>query len=210
MSSHRLGRRDVASVQRLRAAGFRPRETGEDEQISELWYRDGCQARLNGPNGAIEVRWPSGSEWVSVNEELSVLMTLAGRVRDHGDTLYLKLRPWAHTVKTVLQMLTGLGAAVAILWAVIGTGAFPNVASSTDRIAAALAVSAAIELAYTLFTPGPDEVIDPLMLGISSGLLIISSKLHDAPVPLGAALLFGVVGLGGLFVLRRRFIDHHE
>lgn len=31
-------------------------------------------------------------------------------------------------------------------------------------IATALAVAAALELAYTLFTPGPDEAIDPLML----------------------------------------------
>lgn len=35
-------------------------------------------------------------------------------------------------------------------------------------IAKALAVSAGIELAYMLFTDGPDEAIEPLLLGITS------------------------------------------
>lgn len=36
----------------------------------------------------------------------------------------------------------------------------------------ALAAAAVIELAYTFFTDGPDEAIDPLILGLSSAMLI--------------------------------------
>ena len=35
-----------------------------------------------------------------------------------------------------------------------------------------LAAAAALELAYTLFTPGPDEALDPLMLGLSATILL--------------------------------------
>ena len=38
-------------------------------------------------------------------------------------------------------------------------------------IASALAAATVIELAYTLFTPGPDEALDPVLLAIASALL---------------------------------------
>lgn len=202
-----VGRRSKVLEARLRAAGFRPQGTDQDEQPPEVWHRDGWEAQLT--RAGIEIRRPGRSEWTSVRDELAMLMPLAGRYepRDWGEALYQWLRPWAHTAKTALQMIIGVAAAVVIVRSAMQHDGFPDVAATTDKIAAALAVSAAIELAYTLFTPGPDEAIDPLMLGLSSGLLIISAKLHERPVPLGVALLLGVVGLGVLFAIRHRFIN---
>lgn len=42
-------------------------------------------------------------------------------------------------------------------------------------VAAALAISCGIQLAYMLITDGPDEAVDPLMLGIASTILLILS-----------------------------------
>lgn len=42
-------------------------------------------------------------------------------------------------------------------------------------VAAALAVSCGIQLAYMLITDGPDEAVEPLMLGIASTILLILS-----------------------------------
>jgi hypothetical protein len=39
-----------------------------------------------------------------------------------------------------------------------------------------LATAAAIELAYTLFTAGPDEALDPVMLGLSAALILQLGK----------------------------------
>jgi hypothetical protein len=81
--------------------------------------------------------------------------------------------------------------------------------TSVAVFASALAVAAAIELAYTLFTPGPDEALEPLMLGLSSGILFLISENADknlsAPAQFSAVLL-GVLALGFLFVIRRYFL----
>jgi len=42
-------------------------------------------------------------------------------------------------------------------------------------VAAALAISCGVQLAYMLVTDGPDESVDPLMLGIASAILLILS-----------------------------------
>ncbi len=42
-------------------------------------------------------------------------------------------------------------------------------------VAAALAISCGIQLAYMLITDGPDEAVEPLMLGIASTILLILS-----------------------------------
>jgi hypothetical protein len=77
-------------------------------------------------------------------------------------------------------------------------------------ITAGLAAAAAVELAYTLFTPGPDEALDPLMLGLSAGILLLVTR-PDVPVAwqfLGTVL--GVLALGLLFLIRRQFLKSDE
>ena len=137
--------------------------------------------------------------------------------RNPGRWLYHKARPWAYGIKVFLQMIVGVGAVVDIIWHVEQSASahqgtaplFPGITTSVTVVAAALAVAAAIELAYTLFTPGPDETLEPLMLGLSSGILFLITendpKILSAPAQF-AAVLLGVLALGALFFIRRRFL----
>jgi hypothetical protein len=93
--------------------------------------------------------------------------------RAPGIWLYRHGQPSAHAVKVVLQMIVGVGAVIdigrhvahAIAIRTVSSPLAPSTVVSVRIIAYALAVAAAIELAYTLFTPGPDEALDPLMFG---------------------------------------------
>jgi hypothetical protein len=70
-------------------------------------------------------------------------------------------------------------------------------------IAVALAASAVIELAYTLFTPRPDEALDPLMLGLSAAMLVqVASVKSDTLLRDVGALLLETIVLGLLFAIR--------
>lgn len=73
-------------------------------------------------------------------------------------------------------------------------------------IATALAISAAVELAFTLFTDGPDEALDPLMLGLSAALLLTLGKLK-LDWTSGLAVLLLVLALAVLFCIRRWLAD---
>ena len=44
----------------------------------------------------------------------------------------------------------------------------------------AMMVSAAIELAYMLFTPGPDEAVEPLIIGIAGSALYVLSDYNES------------------------------
>lgn len=135
-----------------------------------------------------------------------------------GVWLYRTSTGWAHGVKVALQMVVGIAAVIDIgmhfvhsiaterKWAPIA----PDVATSVKIIASALAVAAAIELAYTLYTPGPDEALDPLMLGLSSGLLLLITTSGISAVTQYGGVLLGVVALGGLFIIRRYLIGEDE
>lgn len=45
-------------------------------------------------------------------------------------------------------------------------------------VGSALSVSAGVELAYMLFTPGPDEAVEPLILGVAGAVLLAVSEDH--------------------------------
>ncbi|WDE01007.1 hypothetical protein [Thalassomonas actiniarum] len=49
-------------------------------------------------------------------------------------------------------------------------------------ISQSMMVSAAIELGYMLFTPGPDEAVEPLILGIAGTALLVLSDENNASV----------------------------
>jgi hypothetical protein len=138
---------------------------------------------------------------------------------DPGGTLYRKLKPWAHLVKVILQMVVGIGAATYIGWyayqyltshhADFGPH-LEVVSGAVHVIAFALAIAAGIELAYTLFTPGPDEALDPLMLGISSGILLLVNTPGPQPLLQFFGVLLGVLALGALFLIRRHLLDQND
>jgi drug/metabolite transporter (DMT)-like permease len=79
-----------------------------------------------------------------------------------------------------------------------------------STIGVGLAVAAAVELAYTLFTDGPDEALDPLMLGLSAALILQLGHADRFAWTEGLAAILYVGALAGLFVVRRRLADVQE
>jgi hypothetical protein len=130
-----------------------------------------------------------------------------------ADWVYAWIAPKARLIKAVVQMFIGF-LAVARLIAMMWNGNtwwapdFPGAEQSLAFIGAALAAATVVELAYTLFTDGPDEVLDPLMLGISAFLIIELGKSHTQIVwGTGLGLLLSAITLGILFAIRQRFIE---
>lgn len=72
-------------------------------------------------------------------------------------------------------------------------------------VAGALALSSGIQLAYMLVTHGPDEAIEPVMLGIASAILLILSKIEPEKWNICYALVLFVmiVCIAILFALSR-------
>ncbi len=140
-----------------------------------------------------------------------------GFLTDDRDFPFRLLQTPARNIKTLLQF--AIGAALAFLliyrtWLefrpdsnLMSVG--PIVAWIKEPIlklvGKALILSAGFELAFTLFTPGPDEAIDPLLLGLSATALITAS---EGPLTLCRAGLIGLLALtiGFLFFIRERFV----
>jgi hypothetical protein len=74
-------------------------------------------------------------------------------------------------------------------------------------IGVALAAGAAIELAYNLFTHGPDEAFDPLMLGLSAAIILQLGKVHGFDLKQAASAIIYVVALGATFAIRKRLAE---
>ena len=167
-----------------------------------------CFKPADGDGGCdVGARWDDGP-WVPFDRVAAVF---GGPSTSWGSWLYRHAQPGAYLAKIILQMAIGAGAAFKIGVLVLGgTADAPwsvEFGLATEQtlaiIGGALAVAAAIELAYTLFTPGPDEALDPLMLGLSAALLLLMSKDTPQFVPQFVAALIGVVALGVLFQIRR-------
>ena len=130
--------------------------------------------------------------------------------------LYDITEPVARFLKVILQMGIGV-TAVALIWRMVllawhdeSKNNLPDIEATLTVIAAALAVAAAVELAYTLFTQGPDEAIDPLMLGLASALALQLAKAKDLTPSQGLATLAYTAGLGLLFAIRRAFVSSDD
>jgi hypothetical protein len=123
-----------------------------------------------------------------------------------------KVQNAAKFIKAIVQMLIGIGAVVFVF-----VNLKPNVngtfASDILKTAAvALACSAAVDLVYMLFTPGPDEAVDPLILGMSAtALYLLHNQLDDhfelqvqhvVPLVLLVVLIGFLVGIKNKFPLK--------
>lgn len=104
------------------------------------------------------------------------------RLRNAGKDLYDTVQPPAEAIKAFVQF--GIGISVVVIFAyqwINHRQRHFNISHSALAIVGyGLAVSAAVELAYTFFTKGPDEALDPLILGLSSFTLIALSDI-DPP-----------------------------
>ncbi len=128
--------------------------------------------------------------------------------------LYDKCKNQAKSIKTIGQMIVGaMTVAGVLVAATIDAIHLTNISAGTQALtsdvfaitAAGLAVAAAFELAYTLYTPGPDEALNPLLLGVSSAFLFLASKSTQLDWQFGFAAVFVTAALYGLFKIRERF-----
>lgn len=74
-----------------------------------------------------------------------------------------------------------------------------------------LGISAGIEMAYMLFTPGPDEAVEPIILGLASTLLYILSIIDlsntAALIQYSVLIVSLAITIGGLFFIKERFVN---
>ena len=147
--------------------------------------------------------------------------------------IYIIAEPYAENFKAALQMIIGFGLTVLLTLKLIhhlleylflvpayqGMLAFardtflskyvyhqPTIAI----VGFALAYSTAVELAYTLFTSGPDEAINPLILGLSATILIILSNTTNFDVNKAVGFTLLVAVLAGLFIFSKKFVDKSD
>jgi hypothetical protein len=130
--------------------------------------------------------------------------------------IYRKAERPALIVKALIQMLIGLATVSLLGWRIYrdirhgSLGALLSVKTRGelfDLVGYALAAAAVVELAHTLYTHGPDEALDPLMLAISAALLLQLGKVEVFDWRQGIAALLYVAALGGLFVIRDVFFN---
>jgi hypothetical protein len=107
----------------------------------------------------------------------------------------------AENLKAILQMAIGVITVCVVGWRFLYAPIPSPAKLILEGTGVGLAAAAALELAYTLFTPGPDEALDPLMLALSATILLKLSETSISLANAGAFLLLGVL-LAVLFATR--------
>jgi hypothetical protein len=118
------------------------------------------------------------------------------------------VQDWAQLVKTFLQYIIGV-TIVALLLVQVLTLALNNelhlayleqeASNLLKIVAVGLIISTVIELAYMLFTNGPDEAIDPIITAVAAVLLIrlpsptLSSHKNISSTRIFEILTYGVI-----------------
>jgi hypothetical protein len=138
--------------------------------------------------------------------------------------LYKKHGDRAKTSKVRLQMAIGIGLTILVgaklaCWLdwfeISWLKAFGQHFLHTDKllwmgtleiVARALAYSSAVELAYTLFTEGPDEAVEPVIMGLAAAMLLGISTIDKIDLASIGGVVLYVIALAGLFAIRQYFI----
>ena len=128
--------------------------------------------------------------------------------------MYRKYEPYAKIIKIALQMLIGLILVILLLVKAsidaLNALGYPVLVSLVNPnplsiVAYGLFFSSGVELAFMLFTPGPDEAVDPLMMGLAAAILLDVSYINYNHVQEGATLFLAVavLALAGLFAIKK-------
>jgi hypothetical protein len=151
--------------------------------------------------------------------ELAALKNWEGAARyRRNDTpigLVIKWEPRAKYWKTLLQMIIGLLIPFFLavkLFLLIRPSSLDRLnelaqAPILEIVGIALLVSTALDLAYMLFTPGPDEAVEPVITGLAATLLIFISQETDWSYQRAGVVVSLVAGIGFMFWVREKFID---
>jgi hypothetical protein len=135
---------------------------------------------------------------------------------------YEGLRPKAKDTKLIIQFFLGIGICallfLKVLKILVGAKVVLLIEANTglnagflldkhplELVGYGLALSAGFELAYMLFTPGLDEAVGPLILGLSATILIILEKPNIAIWEKSLAVFVFVPAIGLLFYIGRIF-----
>jgi hypothetical protein len=122
----------------------------------------------------------------------------------------------AEDVKKFLQVIIAIGILILLILKLLyHLGIFPIdfvlnplLAQKTLQIVGeCLAFSAAVDLAYMLLTPGPDEAIEPLILGLASAILFSISRIDERNITLAFEIGLYVLVLAILFIMKALFIE---
>lgn len=135
-----------------------------------------------------------------------------------------ELQSAARRVKAVLQMAIGLYALGWLAWAFYRSGHSQNCITPSNHtydaplqqlcysipaaevvfkaMADALGAATAVQLAFTLFTPGPDEALDPVLLALAAALLLQLGSVSGFKWGDGIAVVLYSIGLGVIFMIR--------
>ncbi|WP_367155644.1 hypothetical protein [Methylomonas sp. HYX-M1] len=134
--------------------------------------------------------------------------------------LYKKYGPRAALWKVRLQMLIGLTIPLLLfaklaLCLSLDPEAVPVIGALDSKhplhiVGYALAISAGVELAHMLFTPGPDEAVEPLILGLSAAVLLLISEADLARFELAISVLTFTGCITLLFWVRRQFVTSSQ
>jgi hypothetical protein len=126
---------------------------------------------------------------------------------------YQSAAPKARYAKAIGQMIVGATTAFVVVVTLVLNSLQKDTASVIESqifyvIGIGLAVAAAFELAYTLFTDGPDEAIDPITLGLAAAVILQLAKTSSNASNLltwqaGLATVLFVLALGGLIRIRK-------
>lgn len=124
---------------------------------------------------------------------------------------YAHAQTTAENVKAVIQMSIGVITVSVVGWRFLYAPGSHPATLILEGTGVGLAAAAAFELAYTLFTPGPDEALDPLMLGLSATILLKLGAL-EGPISLANAGTFLILGtlLAVLFATRLLLAERTE
>jgi hypothetical protein len=115
---------------------------------------------------------------------------------------YIEWEPYAYWAKATLQMLISV-IAIGFLLVRLLDHSLSTPEDIFALISYALAAAAVVELAYALFTPGPDEALDPITLGLSALLLLQFARVKGFDYKQAVAALLYVLALGILFGIRQ-------
>jgi hypothetical protein len=165
--------------------------------------------------------WPRGEERKNQSKQSRDLKLARKDQVDENGGYPVTITKVAGQIKAALQMAIGVYALGWLAWSFYLSHRFHNcVPPPTHRIqeqfcylippsdvafrvvADALAAATVVQLAYTLFTPGPDEALDPVMLALATALLLELGQVSKFKWQDGMAIILYAAGLGVLFLVR--------
>ena len=157
-----------------------PQQPGKQEPQLSTGQQISYSSSLQGQQQVV----PHASKTPSTDRQIKIV-ALPDEQPNHRQkfrdlNLYKILQPYAKNLKIIVQMAIGVFIAIVIvveLW-FYALDPIPIqllAAQTLGIVGLGLIISTAFELAYTLFTDGPDEAVEPLITGLAAVILTVRS-----------------------------------